>query len=223
MNSALKWFALVLVFFNVAYLIWALASPSSQTVKSTPRQLAGEKIILLDELPETERQAMATMVSEPYCPSLGPFETAGKLQEFGQKLAKNGLSSTARTVTLDSSEKFRVYLPSYVSYEAANDALKKLRANKIDSYIMTEAPFANSISLGIFSSEDSAEGLVKKMSSHGFRALVAPAVMEKQVYWLDLSRPQNSEKAEQILISLLSGAKGIARIDSPCKVVALAQ
>jgi len=163
------------------------------------------------------------LATEPYCPSLGPFEKKSELKEVGQRLADSGLRVEVRTAIVDSSEKFRVHLPAFADRNQADEALKKLRAKKIDSYIMSEGALNNAISLGIFSSEDSAEGLVKKMLSHGYQAEIQRTVLVEEVYWLDVSRHSTPEKTDQILISVMSEIDGITRIDSPCKVVALTQ
>lgn len=235
MNSFFKWPALILIFFNVAYLVWMLAggetSPSSDSSPKSKVSLEGEKIVLLDELSKSELQELGerfqleneVLASEPYCPSLGPFESKIRLEEVGQRLAKSGLSAKVRTVAIDSSEKYRVYLPSYESREKAEDVLRKLRAKKVDSYIMTDSGFMNAISLGIFSSSDSAEGLVGKMLSNGYHAKIVSTTLSKEAYWLDLEITANGGKADEVLVSLMTEMEGVTRVDSPCKVVALAQ
>jgi hypothetical protein len=181
-------------------------------------ELEGQSELIMETEKENDDLLLA---SEPFCPSLGPFDNKIKLKEVGQRLADSGLKVEARTVVMDSSEKFRVYLPPYFDRDQAEVALKKLRAKKIDSYIMSDNDLNNAISLGIFSSKDSAEGLVKKMNSHSFYAEVQSTRLDKEVFWLDLSREAGSEKADEIIISVMSEIKGVTRIDSPCKVVAL--
>lgn len=236
MNSFFKWPALILIFFNVAYLVWMLVGDGGETAVSgssakTKISLDGGRIILVDELSEEERRALGerfqleseVLASEPYCPSLGPFESKIRMEEVGQRLAQSGLSAKVRTVAVDSSEKYRVYLPSYESREKAEDVLRKLRAKKVDSYIMTDSGFMNAISLGIFSSSDSAEGLVSKMLSNGYHAKIVSTTLSKDAYWLDLEIAANGGKADEVLVSLMTEMEGITRVDSPCKVVALAQ
>lgn len=248
MINFFKWLALVLVFFNIAYFVWAVAGPSSDTVlsKVSEPRAQGVQLKLLDELSEAERFDLAsvdtseqgevvieqavtddmqdTLVgTEPYCPSLGPFEQKAKLKEVGQRLADSGLKVEVRTVVVDSNEKYRVYLPSYSDRESAAEALKKLRAKKIDSYIMSDGELNNAISLGIFSTKDSAEGLVKKMLSHGYQAKIQTTQLDTEAYWLDVLENISLQKVDETLISVMSEIDGITRIDSPCKVVALAE
>lgn len=250
MINFFKWLALVLVFFNIAYFVWAVAVPSTtaELSKVSEPRVQGVKLKLLDELSEVERSDLANkdtaneqqefpveqivneeniqdslIGTEPYCPSLGPFENKPKLKEVGQRLADSGLKVEVRTVVIDSNEKYRVYLPPFSDRENAAEALKKLRAKKIDSYIMSDGELNNAISLGIFSTKDSAEGLVKKMLSHGYQAKIQGTQLDTEVYWLDVLENISSQKVDEILISVMSEINGITRIDSPCKVVALAQ
>lgn len=254
MINFFKWLALVLVFFNIAYFVWAIMEPSKNVALEAVSELKeqGVKLKLLDELTEDERIAFletneasdleneqdpesaekvaseaskqeVLIATEPYCPSLGPFDKKTKLKEVGQRLADAGLKVEARTVLVDSNEKFRVYLPVYADREQAAEALKKLRAKKIDSYIMSDELLNNAISLGIFSNKDSAEGLVKKMLSHGYQAKIQSVRLDTETYWLDISDNISSPKVDDILISVMSEVDGITRIDSPCKVVALVE
>ncbi len=236
MNSFFKWPALILIFFNAAYFVWMLTGDESADSRANltvneKKSSEGKKIVLVDELSKAERIALGERfqtanempASEPYCPSLGPFESKIRLEEIGQRLAKSGLSAKVRTVTVDSSQKYRVYLPSYESREKAEDVLRKLRAKKVDSYIMTDSSYMNAISLGIFSTSDSAEGLVSKMLSNGYHAKIVTTTLSKEAYWLDLEQAANAEKADAVLVSLMTEMEGVTRVDSPCKVVALAQ
>jgi hypothetical protein len=240
MSNAFKWPALILVFFNLAYFVWAVSSGSGDE-NQTGKKLAleGAKIKLLDEASEEELIALKSgidgqsesidsldgfnLATEPYCPSLGPFESKVMLKQVGQRLAESGLGAKARSVVTDSSEKYRVYIPPYGDRQQAEAVLRKLRAKKIDSYIMSDAGFVNAISLGIFSSKDSAEGLRSKMVSNGYHAKLQITFLDKEVFWLDIPKPPSQEKADQILVNLMSEIEGVTRIDSPCKVVALAQ
>jgi len=234
MNSFFKWPALILIFFNIAYFAWVFLEDSgvgSNGGSLTNPSLQGERIVLVDELSHSDRLALGErfksgnelLASEPFCPSLGPFDSKIRLEEVGQRLAKSGLGAKVRIVMIDSSQKYRVYLPSYDSREKAEEVLRKLRAKKVDSYIMTDSEFMNAISLGIFSTSDSAEGLVGKMLSNGYQAKIVTTTMSKEAYWLDLEQAASSEKADEVLVSLMTEMEGVTRVDSPCKVVALTQ
>lgn len=241
MINAFKWFALIIIFFNFAYFAWSMLSPDELKPDSASSEvrMEGEQITLLRELDpqaleslsaqnnkvtgEAEEKDASLPASEPYCPSLGPFESTLRVREIGARLAKSGLGAKARRVVVDSSEKYRVYLEPYPNYELASEALQELRAKKVDSYIMTEAPLANAISLGIFSTQDSAEGLALKMKSYGYETSTQTTTYDKEVFWLDVQSPAQSEKVDQVLSQVMSDIDGITRVDSPCKVVALTE
>lgn len=241
MINAFKWFALIVIFFNFAYFGWSIVSPDDVKPDSASAKvrLEGEQITLLRELDtkaldslrvqnneiagELVEKDASLPASEPYCPSLGPFNSTLQVREAGERLAKSGLGAKARRVVVDSSDKYRVYLEPYTNYETAREALQELRAKKVDSYIMTDAPLANAISLGIFSTLDSAEGLALKMKSYGYSARIQTTTYDKEVFWLDVQSAVQSEKVDQVLSQVMSDLDGITRVDSPCKVVALTE
>jgi hypothetical protein len=241
MSNVFRWTALCLFFLNLSYFAWALTSSNSSVVQvrdtSAKFTQSGSMLRLLSELSSEDKEALTAtpitqepsvdvfveLASEPYCPSLGPFEDKAFVQKIGTELANNGLSVASRSEILVSGERFRVYLPAYADRNQAADALKKLRAKKIDSYIMSEDGFDNAISLGIFSLKDSAEGLVKKMNSYGYQAQISPSTYNKEVFWIEVKNTGNLEKVDEILVSVMTKWEGITRVDSPCKVVALTQ
>lgn len=243
MSNVFRWTALCLFFLNLSYFAWILvgASPDNFEVSAVPGKLtqaAGSPLRLLAELSSQERDALIVdsaeelklaesdvveMASEPYCPSLGPFEDKVLVQKIGTELATNGLTVSSRMEILGTGERFRVYLPVQSDRNQAADILKKLRAKKIDSYIMSEPGFENAISLGIFSLRDSADGLVKKMNSYGYQAQVSLSAYNKEVYWIDVKNNNDPKKLDEILVSVMAKQEGITRVDSPCKVVALTQ
>lgn len=242
MSNVFRWTALCLFFLNLSYFAWAVLDSSSDkkvinNLESQPAQTASSLRLLSEtsvehrgslggndaQLATSDAGIFEASASEPYCPALGPFEDKALVQKIGTELASAGLNVLPRSEMMGSSEKFRVYLPSYPDREQATDALKKLRAKKIDSYIMSEVGFANAISLGIFSLQESANGLVKKMNSYGYQAQVASLTYNREVFWIDVKSNSDPEKTDQIIVSAMTKWDGITRVDSPCKSVALAQ
>lgn len=196
--------------------------PNAGEIPSEQLELGKNSLASL-EAAAGPKVALESMFSEVSCPSLGPFSNEKEMGEFNKKLTQSGLHAVARVASTPDSRKYRVYLSPYSDKLAAIGALKKLRAKKIDSYIMTGDELENAISLGIFSQPDSAENLVARMNSFGYPAKMKAEVYTKEVYWLDLTTVGNAEKVDLILIDLLSEIKGLTRIDSPCKTIALNQ
>ncbi len=259
MGSTFKWLALVLIFFNVAYFVWAISSGSEVSKQSQAVPLKGEKIVLLSEVPEANGASVGESIdsagveaaeqgegeqlaaAEPprldvrseasviydssgaSCPSIGPFKDREQMKTVGKQIASKGFKVAVRSVETDSGEKYRVFIPPFETREEAAGELKRLRAKKIDSYIMSTPPLENAISLGIFSSKESALGLVKKMNSSGYFAEMTPTSLKTTAFWLDVDAARAPEKADQVVVSTLSEIKGLTRVDSPCKVVALSQ
>ena len=59
-----------------------------------------------------------------------------------------------------------------------------MQTKGVDSFIVAEGADANAISLGYFSSADSARGLMVKMQTSGYPAKIRETFRESTEYWL---------------------------------------
>ena len=135
MSNVFRWTALCLFFLNLSYFAWVLVSANSNKseVSAAPEKFtqAGSTLRLLSELSSEEKQVLVVdpamdaevevaemaaetevvldLASEPYCPSLGPFEDKALVQKIGTELASSGLNVSSRLEILGTGERFRVY------------------------------------------------------------------------------------------------------------------
>ena len=71
--------------------------------------------------------------------------------------------------------KFWVYLPSYANRDEAVKQSAALKDKGFDNYIVnTEGENKNGLSMGLFSQEDSAKAMVKRLNDSGYPAKLAP-------------------------------------------------
>ena len=124
------------------------------------------------------------------CDLIGPFTAPQRL-----KIASLTLDMTAATwitkeiprprPTLGKALEYRVYTGPAESLEAAYQARKYFRNQGLDSYVMTDGPLAQGISLGVFSSLGAAERFIGQLSVSEQLKISAP-VQGRVDYYLRL-------------------------------------
>jgi hypothetical protein len=91
-----------------------------------------------------------------------------------------------------------VYLPASDDKAQALRLLRELQGKGVDSFIVAEGVDANAISLGYFSSADSARGLMVKMQSAGYPADIRETSREATEYWLRVAADSINDDGEAL-------------------------
>jgi hypothetical protein len=87
----------------------------------------------------------------------------------------------------ESSKDYWVYLPPFGSRDAALRQFRELQARGLDSYLITQGDLANGVSLGIFSSKDSADSLLERIRAMGYGAELRELIRERRDHWVYVS------------------------------------
>lgn len=87
-------------------------------------------------------------------------------------------------------------MPPFDSREKALVVLQELQDRGVDSFIVKDGEDANAISLGYFSSAESAEGLRVKMRNAGYPAFVRETSKVVTEYWAYLVDSNAIDKSE---------------------------
>ena len=168
----MRWVFYSLVVVNLVYLGWQgvmlvvepdpPAAPASAEAPAAP---SGQGLKLLGEAPQPRRGAAPRPATGPgLCPVVGPWSGRGDAERARIQLDAVGLGGRIEAVTVQKDHLNWVYLPPYGTRERALTVLGELQARGVDSFIVKTGEDANAISLGYFSSADSAEGLrVKRL------------------------------------------------------------
>lgn len=226
----MRWVFYSLVVVNLVYLGWQLALGSwyenghyqgarfegsvvSEQLRGEP--ISGPKLRLLREAPQP-RRGVAVGSAERHpgaCPVVGPWSAADDAERARIQLAAAGLEGNVQTVQVEKDRLSWVYLPAYKNREQALAMLSELQALGIDSFIIKSGADANAISLGYFSSPESAEGLRVKMRNAGYPAFVRETSRSVTEYWLYL--PSQAAEAGA-LKDFLVGNPDVARDRAAC-------
>lgn len=190
----MRWVFYSLLVVNLAYLGWQLATDPVKS-KSVPLLLANQDDLkkaptlqLLSEVPQSQWASAGTKpVQAGICTVVGPWSAQDGAERARIQLAATGLSARIRAVTVSKDRLNWVYLPAYDSREQALEVLGELQSKKVDSFVIKTGDDVNAISLGYFTSADSAEGLKVKLHSAGYPAAVRETSQRVTEYWLYLS------------------------------------
>lgn len=195
----MRWIFYSLLVLNIGYLVFNLLPQNAQpeVVVSTPVGTEIERVRLLSEVQIAnsrqeevvrvlENPMMAdTQENEPKCSGLGPFVNLTIAQNVSERLAALGYVAELKAIDrqLDQAD-YRVVLPPYRSLQEAFRRLRELKAQDIDSYVITQGSDAQGISLGLFSSEAGALVHQQSLKGMGYDVLIREIPRMTRGYWL---------------------------------------
>ena len=172
----------------------------------------------MSEAPQPDRALRPDAPARPgLCPVVGPWSARGEAERARVQLEAAGLAATIRAVTVQKDHLNWVYLPPYDSRERALEVLSELQSRGVDSFIVKAGEDANAISLGYFTSEESAEGLRVKMHNAGYPAFVRETSRPVTEYWLYM--PERADGAAA-LEDFLVGNPAVSRDRVACRTPA---
>ena len=218
----MRWVFYSLLVVNLVYLGWQLASgavwnagPSTVIERPAGDPSDAPALRLLSEAPQPARALRSDAPPRPgLCPVVGPWSARGDAERARVQLEAAGLAATIRAVTVQKDHLNWVYLPPYDSRERALEVLSELQSRGVDSFIVKTGEDANAISLGYFTSEDSAEGLRVKMHNAGYPAFVRETSRPVTEYWLYM--PERADGAAA-LEDFLVGNPAVSRDRVACQ------
>lgn len=182
----MRWVFFCVLILNVVYLVWSLAV-SAVPEPALPNVLApsdGRQLTLLAEAGVVGDGGVQVGSAGDLCVTLGPWASMAPAQQQLQQLNQKGYVGRVSPVQVAKDRLHWVYLPALESREAALKVLRDLQSKKVDSFIVGEGVDENAISLGYFSSPDSARGLSVKMQTAGYPAETRETERVETEYWL---------------------------------------
>jgi hypothetical protein len=183
----MRWVFFSLLILNVVYLVFALtvrgATPPQPSV-SRVASVAPASLVLLSEVQAPMAPSQRVPGMSPLCPVVGPWEAYAEAERAMQPLLRAGYQVSVEQVKVARDRLHWVYLSPSEDKEQALRLLRELQAKGVDSFVVAEGLDANAISLGYFSSADSARGLMVKMQTAGYPAEIRETYRESTEFWL---------------------------------------
>jgi cell division septation protein DedD len=187
----MRWVFFCLLILNVVYLVWNLVATAVTPSLPQAPSPAGNvpALVLVGESAVGSQGAPLSSMEQSrpdlaMCVTLGPWESVTAADRALAGLSAEGYRGVLRTVQADRERLYWVYLPTYPDRDAALRVLRELQSRDVDSFIVADGADANAISLGYFSSEESAHGLAVKMKSAGYPAETRAMNRKTSEYWL---------------------------------------
>lgn len=208
----MRWVFWILVLCNVALAGWYFfatgetAASKPAAVATTPIPPGTKQLKLWSELSVDEQAAITngatgggdTAAEEdrqpagkvsapdagPLCDLVGPFADEVTAKQVMQRLRAVDVEPRMQLLDVSTGTDYWTYVGPFTTRHEALDMLKTLQKAGIDSYLITDGPLANAVSLGLFSKRSAAERLRARRNQQGFKAQVTALPHKVKQRWL---------------------------------------
>lgn len=193
----LRWTVFVLLTVNVCYLLWSMVSPDprDRAVEPWPEGVPALEILTGEAVPR-EPDTGSGLVAAPVLPEsscwrIGPFAEPEQREAFvDSRLADIAVAVFEEEQVREGD--WRVFLPPAPNREAALALRESLQSAareagaSLESFVMTDGPRQNGVSLGLFSQEANARGLAAEVEALGLEVAVEREAVSLPVEWLEV-------------------------------------
>lgn len=196
---------------------------------STPAAVANESVAAvaaaaqqLQPQPVTPGAAPEAPAA-PICHMIGPFHEKVSARQVRDRLLAAPFKVDLYQINVPGKPVFWVYLGPLRSRQEAQDQHRQLLGKNIDSFIITEGPLLNGVSLGFFTREESAQTLLRQRREQGYDARLREVVRTSPEMWVVFGDGEYARFDEAQWERARAGTDGIEVRKSLCDVVASAE
>lgn len=197
-----------------------------------------EKITLLQELPKStllerdlRRQALEDeqrkqeAEAQLMCALIGPFPEVVTAKQIRGRLGAKVDSATIVMVAKTLPSVHWIFIPPLADRKDALAMIKRLQADGIDSFLMTESDsgYENAISLGVYSKLESAQKVLDGIIAKGYAAELTKKLRQKEAYWLALDINNSLDFDVAVLESFRVEIPEIKKQEKSCQSIAVLQ
>lgn len=227
----MPWIFLFLLTLNIGYFGWQLTKDIAGpvTAAAQPLNVEGKRLDLLAERPDVVAAAEAKKQADEaaaegrlqvnemasQCYSVGPFAKRGEADVFASGAVAKSLISRVDEVRANVAD-YWVFLPAFVNRAKAEERLRELKRDGIDSFIVNDPAYANAISLGHFSQEAKAQEARDKFRARGVLAEMRALTKNSNQYWVYVAPAATGGDAKAITDTLMAKVDGIRRQPAAC-------
>ena len=180
---------------NVAFFLWQSQTTTPSQDSRNLRASGAPTLVLLSEArfgekkpkkaPEKKPEKKSTTLAA--CFSLGPFDGLELTRPISDTLEGYGVLTSTSKKKQEISSGYWVYLPAFKSWQDARAQVVKLeQKGMVDAFIMGRGSMKNAVSLGLFSSKDSADKRVGQLKKLGVDPKVEIQYVTKDQYWIEI-------------------------------------
>ena len=217
----MRTFVILLILSNLGYLGWTLYLPNEKepVMVRAPARQTGDRLQLLEEIPEDQRRPIAGEAVPVNCLSLGVFNNTEGSDFLVSALLERGLQARVELQQSGQVSSFRVYMPPFNSGAAARQTLEKLQDEGFDSFIITTGEYSGGISLGLFTDEQRALVLQENLAASGYATSIENISTATNEIWVTIEGLSQALLEGSDLLDLLSEGLDLEVIEKPCEML----
>jgi hypothetical protein len=167
---------------------------------------------------EAEESAPVVAVQPPavkLCYSIGPFTSEDTAQKWVTQMQDKRFGATIDKRKVESKD-YWVFIPAFTNRLKAEERLKEIKAQGVDSFIVKEGVFANAISLNHFSQKDKATAYQQKMQGVGIAAEFREISQSGAEIWVFVSPGGAKSDLRSVIDDFLVKKPDLKRENSAC-------
>lgn len=221
---------LLLVLLNLLYALWQLQDgvADQALLEQADRPLANG-LPDADSGPPAEPPPLHSSdrvhVPEPVvgtvlCVSLGSFGERARAEQLRQRLLALGMDAEVLSKPVIGPTQFWLVLPVAGPRSAAVAKLGELQGRGIDSFLITEGPFAGHVSLGVFSVQDQALARLAQLRDAGYPARIESVDKSRREYVVQVDSEARRLVDQAVLARLREGFPQLQHQYLPCRAIA---
>ncbi len=151
------------------------------------------------------------------CYVLGPFTSSAKVQQVISRIANSSALVEKRWSSPQQRTGYWVHIPPAASSKKARDTAQKLNAAGFaDAQPITSGEMKNAVSLGIFSTRESARKRLARVKKHNRDTVINEVRIRKRQYWLALRDDEGKRLLQRMLNGLIRNERGVKVEQRPC-------
>lgn len=159
----------------------------------------------------------------PICHMIGPFREKVSARQVRDRLLSVPLKVNLYQINVPARPVFWVYLGPMRSRQEALDQHRQLLGKNIESFIITEGPLLNGVSLGFFTRDESAQTLLRQRRDQGYDAKLREVARTNPEMWVVFGDGEYARFDDAQWARVRAGTDGIEVRKSLCDVVASAE
>lgn len=249
----LRWVVLVLLLCNGIYFAWHhYLAPSTVAEALSVVEPQGQRVVLLAEgggarvavsRPSASAPANAAVAATaiqagaqpltagaapevpaaPICHMIGPFREKVSARQVRDRLLAVPFKVNLYQINVPAKPVFWVYLGPMRSRQEALDQHRQLLGKNVESFIITEGPLLNGVSLGFFTREESAQTLLRQRREQGYDAKLREVARTSPEMWILFGDGEYARFDDAQWERVRAGTDGIEVRKSLCDVIASAE
>jgi len=159
----------------------------------------------------------------PICHLIGPFHEKISARQVRDRLTAIPVRVDLYQINVPSKPVYWVYLGPMRSRQEAQEQHRQLVAKNIESFIISEGPLLNGVSLGFFTVPESAQAMLKQRRDQGYDAKLREVSRTTPEMWLVFAEGEFNRFSDALWQQVRSGTLDIELRKSLCDVVATAE